>query len=190
MRSGAQSPRRGGEDREIVNSIRTPEKIAAFCAALAETCNVGKACNAVGMGRSTAYDWRDDDPAFAAAWDRAMKVGRSALEDEAHRRAFTGTDKPLVHQGQFTYLRDFDAINPETGQPWPPHEAPVLKSAEGQPCIATMKEYSDTLAIFLLKAHDPEKYRERSDVNVKADVSLATAIVAARRRKQGDCPLA
>lgn len=30
-------------------------------------------------------------------------------------------------------------------------------------------KYSDTLAIFLLKAHRPEVYRERSDVNVKLD---------------------
>lgn len=34
----------------------------------------------------------------------------------------------------------------------------------------TVKEYSDTLAIFLLKAHFPEKYRERSSV----DLTVAT----------------
>ena len=32
--------------------------------------------------------------------------------------------------------------------------------------IGTRTKYSDTLAIFLLKAHRPEVYRERSDVNI------------------------
>jgi hypothetical protein len=168
----------------------TPEKLTAFCAALAETCNVGRACAAVGISRWTAYHWRREMPDFAKAWDEAMRVGVSALEDEAHRRGFEGVDKPLVHQGQFTYLRDFNAINPETGECFTPECAPVLKDANGAPRIATMKEYSDTLAIFLLKAHDPEKYRERSDVSVKGEVSIAQAIVAARQRSSGDCPLA
>ena len=116
-----------------MNSNRTPEKASAFCAALAETCNIGKACAAVGMGRRTAYDWRAADASFAAAWDAALKIGITALEDEAHRRAFEGTDKPIVHLGKVT---------------------------------GHMKEYSDTLAIFLLKAHAPEKYRERAQVDV------------------------
>jgi hypothetical protein len=34
---------------------------------------------------------------------------------------------------------------------------------QGEVC-GTIREYSDTLAIFLLKAHKPEKYRERFDV--------------------------
>lgn len=111
----------------------TPEKLSAFCTALTETCNVGKACKAVDIARQTAYRWRDEIPAFAEAWDRAMRVGVSALEDEAHRRAFDGIDKPIVHQGVV---------------------------------MDTCKEYSDTLAIFLLKAHAPDKYRD----NVRQEV--------------------
>lgn len=144
----------------------TPERLTAFCAALAETCNVGRACAAVGISRQTAYEWREADKAFAEAWDRAKQVGVTALEDEAHRRAFDGLDKPLTHQGHFTYLRDFDAIDPETGQRFPPNFAPVLKDGNGQPRIATMKEYSDTLAIFLLKAHAPEKYRDNAKLEL------------------------
>ena len=53
----------------------TPEKATAFCAALAETCNVGQACRAVGISRQTAYNWREADADFALAWDRAMKAG-------------------------------------------------------------------------------------------------------------------
>jgi len=45
----------------------------------------------------------------------------------------------------------------------------------------TYKEFSDTLAIFLLKAHAPDKYRERSEVKIDA-ADLAAAIVTARVR--------
>lgn len=120
----------------------TPEKLAAFCAALTDTCNVGRACKAVDIARQTAYRWREEMPAFAEAWDKAMKVGLSALEDEAHRRAFEGVDEPIVHQGVV---------------------------------MDTKKAYSDTLAIFLLKAHAPEKYRENSKVDLtSSDGSMAT----------------
>lgn len=150
----------------------TPEKLTAFCAALAETCNVGKACAAVGIARQTAYEWRDEIPEFAERWDKALKVGVSALEDEAHRRAFEGVDDPLTHQGQFTYLPP----DPDAGE-------------GAKPVIATVKKYSDTLAIFLLKAHDPEKYRDNakiemsghlavsqlSDDDIKAEIAAAVA---------------
>lgn len=121
----------------------TPEKLSAFCTALAETCNVGRAAEAVGISRFTAYTWRKNIPEFATAWDDAMKAGLLALEDEAHRRAFDGTDKPVFHQGQ---------------------------------CCGTIREYSDTLAIFLLKAHDPAKYRENTRMELtNPDGSLRPA---------------
>lgn len=143
------------------NSNRTPERAIAFCAALAETANIGRACRAIGMGRTTAYEWRESDPDFAAMWDKAMRVGVTALEDEAKRRAFEGIDKPLTHKGQFTYLRD-----PETGD--------VVRDDEGAPRVATVKEYSDTLAIVLLKAHDPERYRDNSKVEMAGSLQLTT----------------
>jgi len=148
----------------------TPEKLTAFCAALAETCNVGKAAAAVGISRYTAYIWRRDIPEFATAWDEAMKAGLLALEDEAHRRAFEGIDKPLSHQGQFTYLRDWNAVNPDTGKLY--DVPPILKDENGNPKLATMKEYSDTLAIFLLKAHAPEKYRDNSKLELAGSLEL------------------
>lgn len=117
----------------------TPEKLTAFCAALAETCNVGKACAAVGVSRYTAYKWRKVVPDFAEAWDEAMKAGVLGLEDEAHRRAFEGTDEPVWHQGAQ---------------------------------CGTVRKYSDTLAIFLLKAHAPEKYRENSKVEFNGRLAI------------------
>lgn len=122
----------------------TPERLSAFCHVLSETCNVGRACKAIEISRQTAYRWRSEMPEFAEAWDQAMKIGVTALEDEAHRRAFEGFDKPIVHQGVI---------------------------------MDTVKEYSDTLAIFLLKAHNPDKYRERSTVDQNIAGNMAVTIV-------------
>jgi hypothetical protein len=118
----------------------TPEKLTAFTAVLSETCNVGKACKAIDITRMTAYNWRAADEVFAAAWDKALVVGVTALEDEAHRRAFEGSDEPVFHQGA--------------------------------PC-GSITKYSDTLSIFLLKAHAPEKYRENSHLKISGKLDLS-----------------
>lgn len=152
----------------------TPEKLTAFCAALAETCNVGKACAAVGISRWTAYQWRKLMPDFATAWDDAMKAGVLALEDEAHRRAFEGVEDPLTHQGNFTYLyreavgEDGQVVLGEDGKP---KMVPVVDE-HGEHKVAAVRKYSDTLAIFLLKAHNPDKYRENSKVELHGHLAI------------------
>lgn len=47
----------------------------------------------------------------------------------------------------------------------------------------TIKEYSDTLAIFLLKGGKPEKYKER--VEHSGQIDIAARIMAARKRSGG-----
>lgn len=147
----------------------TPEKLTAFCAALAETCQVGKACAAVGISRQTAYEWREEIPEFAERWEKAKKIGVTVLEDEAHRRGFEGVDEPVFHLGKE---------------------------------VATVRKYSDTLAIFLLKSHDP-KYRENTRMELtgadggpvqmddaSAAARLAKLLAAAQtRRDEDDEPL-
>lgn len=160
----------------------TPEKLTAFCAALSETCNVTRACKAVGISRMTAYEWREEDEVFAARWDRALKAGVLGLEDEAHRRGFEGTEEPLTHQGQFTYLYERDAEGQVVFDEWEEgegenvvkHRRPrLLLDDEGNPRVATVRKYSDTLAIFLLKAHNPDKYRENSKVELSGHLSMS-----------------
>lgn len=104
-----------------MNTKLTPEKKLEFLEELSKSCNVSKACVAVGISRTSVYNERDEDALFADGWVKALKIGVGALEDEAHRRAFDGTLKITKH--------------------------------------GTYMEYSDTLAIFLLKSHDP-KYKE------------------------------
>lgn len=48
-------------------------------------------------------------------------------------------------------------------------EKPVYQGGE---LVGTVKEYSDTAAIFLLKGGRPEKYRERVDLNNNGPLSL------------------
>jgi hypothetical protein len=75
----------------------TPKKKAAFCEALALGVTVGTAAEAVGMSRSSAYWQRENNPAFAEAWDEAYAESTELLEAEAFQRAMgwqeTITDK-------------------------------------------------------------------------------------------------
>lgn len=83
------------------NSKFTPERANAFCHVLASTCNVGKAAESIGVSRHTVYDWREDFPEFAKAWDAAKKIGITVLEDEAVRRGGNdGIDEPVFYQGE------------------------------------------------------------------------------------------
>lgn len=117
----------------------TPEKRRTFCKELAETANVSKSAKKIGVSRTRVYEIRKEDSVFAEQWDEAVDRGVDALEEEARRRAYKGTNKPVFYQGV------------ECG---------------------TIREYSDTLMIFLLKAARPEKYRERHEVEHTGKVTF------------------
>ena len=106
--------------------------VAPFLEALRLVPNVVRACDSANVPRRTVYDHRQRDDAFRAEWDDAIDEGIERLENEMHRRAFEGTDKPVYQGGQK---------------------------------VGHIREYSDTLAIFLAKAHRPEKYRERQSID-------------------------
>lgn len=78
---------------------KSPEKMVAFLAVLADGGSPIKACRAIGVDRRTAYNWKNDDPEFSAAWDSAREAGYDSLEDEARRRAVDGVQKPIYHAG-------------------------------------------------------------------------------------------
>lgn len=68
----------------------------AFLASLREEGNVREACKAADVHRTTAYDRRRDDPAFAAAWRDALDDAVDALEKEARARAKAQSDTLLI----------------------------------------------------------------------------------------------
>ena len=67
----------------------------AFLIAYRANGNVSEACRQAHIGRRTAYDWREADPAFRAAWEEAHEVAVDALEEEARRRALDQSDRLL-----------------------------------------------------------------------------------------------
>lgn len=83
-------------------TVRPDRARETFLRVLADTCNVSEACRTANIGRTTAYEWREADPSFAAAWKDAEEAAADKLEREAWRRAVEGTDKPVTFQGVIT----------------------------------------------------------------------------------------
>jgi hypothetical protein len=94
-------------------TIRTDRARASFLAMLAEQCNVSEACRAAGIGRSAAYAWKNDDPAFAAAWSEAEEEAADKLEKVAWERATQGLSDRMLEillKGHRSKYRDKQAI--------------------------------------------------------------------------------
>jgi hypothetical protein len=138
----------------VVNEqLRTSKKCPptwqkAFLTALQDGGNVRLACTAAQVGRTTVYERRAADAGFAAAWDVALEAAADLLEAEARRRAHDGWDEPVFGN---------------------------LGAGRGSGEVGTVRKYSDTLLIFLLKGARPEKYRERSDVKVSGEIAKVYA---------------
>lgn len=73
------------------NATRSPRE--TFIDALKTGLSIGGAAKQAGIDRSTAYRWRNEDDAFARAWDDAIEAGTDAIEDALTRRALTLSDK-------------------------------------------------------------------------------------------------
>ncbi len=150
------------------NTNRTPKKGAVrkttapdwaprFLSALAATANVSASCLAAGIARNTVYLRRDADEGFAKRMADALEDAVDDLELEARRRARDGLRRVKFHQGDPILVPLFR----EDG-------LPALDERGAAVLVPYVEhEYSDTLMIFLLKAHRPEKYRE----NVKVEVT-------------------
>lgn len=87
-------PRRRG--RPAVPAAR----LNTFLAHLGETASVAGAAARAEVQRSTLYQLRKHDPAFAARWDEARQLGVERLEDEAMQRTLDGVQKPVFYAGQ------------------------------------------------------------------------------------------
>jgi hypothetical protein len=124
---------------------------AAFLAELRRRGNVSDAARAATIDRTTAYLWRKNEPEFAAAWDEAIEAAIDSLEAEAWRRAAEGVEEPVIGR----VGKDKDGI---------------VRDADGLPLF--VRKYSDSLMNTLLKAHRPEKYRERQDVQHSGGVTV------------------
>lgn len=69
---------------------------ARFLAALAQAPSVSHAAMAAGVHRSTCYEWRDNNPQFAKAWEQALETAVDGLVVAAFQRALKGSDTLLT----------------------------------------------------------------------------------------------
>jgi hypothetical protein len=106
-----------------------------FLDALYEMGTIERAATVIKIARKTVYNWIHADKAFASKMEKLLPQAKQnylgVLEQEAHRRAVEGIDKPVYYKGDL---------------------------------VDTVKEYSDTLLIVLLKGNAPEKYRDRQEI--------------------------
>lgn len=71
------------------------------------TGRVDLACAAAGVSRDSHYDWLRTDPDYAAKFDQAREQVAQLLEDEATRRAYQGTMKPMNVGGKLVMIHEF-----------------------------------------------------------------------------------
>jgi hypothetical protein len=142
---------------------RRPVKQAAFLAAYAKTGNVSTAARKAKCSRSLHYEWMADE-AYRAEFERSHEEACELLEEEARHRAVEGTEEPIVYQGEITTKRD--SLGRATKRP------------------QTIRRYSDTLLIFLMKGAMPEKYKDRVEQRIQVSVDIASRLAAARQRLQ------
>jgi hypothetical protein len=130
--------------------IRHPKK-RAFLAAMANTASVLRAAQIAGMDRDNHYIWKKKDQDYAAAFEIAQMRGLDVLEAEAVRRAHEGVTKPIFHGGK----RAIDVVQNPDGS--------IKRDEAGKPIgiPAAVREYSDTLLIFLLKNRNPAVFGDR-----------------------------
>lgn len=111
----------------------TKKKQQDFLDNLAIYGNVSLSCKKAKVSRMTIYNWKEDAK-FNNDYEISAKLGVEALEDEARRRAFAGTVKPVYQGGKK---------------------------------VGSIKEYSDTLLIFLLNGAKPDVYKNRHEFTGK-----------------------
>lgn len=118
-----------------------------FLQHLALSSNVSESSRVAGIDRTTAYDWRSTDEVFKAAWEDALEQATDILEAEARRRAVEGEEEYVVSGGRVV-------MHPETGQP------------------LTQRKRSDALTVLLLKAHRPDRFKDRAAVETSGKVVI------------------
>jgi hypothetical protein len=89
-------------------ALTTVEKAKFIQKLISTGGNVSRACQAINISRGCAYDHKKNDTDFAALWEQAVEKGLDDLEQEARRRAFKGTKKPVYQKGTCVgYIQEY-----------------------------------------------------------------------------------
>jgi len=143
----------------------------AFLAALRELPVIAHACKAVDIERSTAWRARQNDEAFAEAWDAAMEDGIDRAEQEAFRRGVVGFEEPVIDKGRlaYRYERYLDDDGAEHYR--------LMLDDQGQPIPLTVRKHSDALLGLVLKGRRKSVYAERKELTGADGAALPAAQV-------------
>jgi hypothetical protein len=71
-----------------------------FLDALSQGDSVARAAAKANYSTRAVYEYREKDEAFAKAWNAAHDAGTDRLEDEAHRRAYSGVKRQVYYKGE------------------------------------------------------------------------------------------
>jgi hypothetical protein len=160
------NPTRAREKKAATEALRTAQKKAALLNTYRELASISAACRVVKIHRDSHYRWMGDDPVYRAEFQKAQEPAVQTLEDEAIRRAVYGVEEPIVHGGQLCY-RPQDLYYPPSawqgrGKTRRLKPGAVLVPKPGVKALS-IRRYSDPLLALLLKAHRPDKYKERTE---------------------------
>ena len=120
-----------------------------FLDALSASGNVAQAARAAGVGVSTAYRHRKQNDLFREAWAEAL--GAEAENEAAPEPGASQDDPPGWPPADIVGALEREAWRRAVEG----YEYPVTSGGQ---ITDTYHKYSDTLLVFLLKAHCPEKY--------------------------------
>lgn len=142
----------------------TPIRRRAFLRALGETGKVEDACRHVRLTEAGAYALRRRDPAFAAAWDRALAQSVATLEQAAFERAVEGIEEAVWHAGKLvgTRRRYSDALLGRMMAREDKKVAGETKAAAAAPAPRATKEETDAAILKKLAAIEGRMKREAS----------------------------
>lgn len=138
---------------------RRISKKDSFLAAFALTGRVFSAARAARIDRALHYRWMAESEDYRKRFELALQQAADTWEEEAIRRANEGTFRPNSYKGEHVYAYK-TVVDPQTGE----ERKVQSKMPYG------VREYSDTLLMFLLRGAMPNKYRERGSVEVSGSV--------------------
>lgn len=147
-----------------MTAVQRKEAKTLFLEYLRKDPNVSAACDYAGIGRNTAYQWRDKDHKFNDEWRDAIERLNDVARSSIFQRGILGWDEPVVSNGQVVYEMEpfLDADGKQVYDKGKP------KMLRGKPI--TIHKWSDQLAIAYAKANLPE-YKERQQIDLNAQIT-------------------
>jgi hypothetical protein len=134
-----------------------------FLEALAQVGTIAQACQMASISRQTYLNLKREDPEFSLRCEIALLEAEDRLAHALWKRAVLGVEK---RKGIYNYARGKDGTRT------------AVRVAEDVEIT-----YSDTAAIFLLKAWNPEKYGDRAQIRHSQEPSLKDVVAEMARQK-------